>query len=129
MSSTFNTNRHHFQFDSSVSTPPPLPVKHWSQTCHDTILSSDHTQYSLQLPLAGGAENGRFVYVNESVSILKTKAFVNIIKGSKIDSEEIILELDHHPIAGCTLADVEQLVERCSANGKHMQLKTVKSGM
>ena len=132
MTSTFSTNKAPLASEPSLSTfpvPPPLPVKHWSQTCHDTILSSNDPQRSLQLSLAGGAENGRFIYLNESVSILRSKPLLTIVKGSKIDADELVLEIDRQSIAGCTLADVELLVERFSSAGKQIQLKTIKSGM
>ena len=132
MTSTFSTNKARLSSDPPISTspvPPPLPVKHWSQTCHDTILSSNDAQRSLQLSLAGGAENGQFIYLNESVSILKSKPLLTISKGSKIDVDELVLEIDRQSIAGCTLADVELLVERFSSAGKQIQLKTIKSGM
>ena len=47
----------------------------------------------------------------------------------KIDSNEIILEIDQHRIAGCTLVDIQLLIETLSTNGKQMRLKTVKTGM
>jgi hypothetical protein len=106
------------------------PIKHWSQTCHETILSSNDNNHSMKLNLAGGADNGQFVYLNESISLLKNNqtSFV-ILKGGKIDFDEIILEIDQHKIAGCTLADVQALIETLSINGKQIKLKTVKSGI
>jgi len=106
------------------------PIKHWSQTCHETILSSNDNNHSIKLNLSGGADNGQFVYLNESISLLKNNqtSFV-ILKGGKIDFDEIILEIDQHKIAGCTLADVQALIETLSINGKQIKLKTVKSGI
>ncbi len=78
----------------------------------------------------GGADNGQFVYLNESISLLKNnQTSFTIIKGGKIDFDEIILEIDQHKIAGCTLADVHILIETLSMNGKQIKLKTVKSGI
>jgi hypothetical protein len=130
MTSTFNTTKHRFSpTQLALTSLPTLPIKHWLQTCHDTLLSSNDPNHSIPLPLAGGADNGQFIYLNESISLLKNKAFINIIKGSKIDRDEIILEIEQHQIAGCTLADVQLVVETLSTNGKQIKLKTVKSGM
>jgi C-terminal processing protease CtpA/Prc len=112
----------------ALTSPPP--IKHWSQTCHETILSSNDNNHSIRLNLAGGADNGQFVYLNESISLLKNnQTLFTIIKGGKIDFDEIILEIDQHKIAGCTLADVHILIETLSINGKQIKLKTVKSGL
>ena len=105
-------------------------IKHWSQTCHETILSSTDHNHSIQLNLSGGADNGQFIYFNESISLLKNnQTLFNIIKGGKIDFDEILIEIDQHQIAGCTLADVHILIETLSINGKQIKLKTVKSGI
>jgi hypothetical protein len=122
MTSTFNTTK-------TRQSPLTIPIQHWSDTFHETILLSNDTNRSIQLPLAGGADNGQFIYFNDSISILKNKTSTNIIKGGKIDLEEIILEIDQHRIAGCTLTDVQYLIETLSANGKQIKLKTVKNGM
>ena len=111
----------------ALTSPPP--IKHWSHTCHETILSSNDTNYSIRLNLSGGADNGQFVFFNESISLLKpTKTALAIVKGGKIDHEEIIIEIEQHQVAGCTLADVQLLIETFSMNGKQIKLKTVKSG-
>ena len=104
-------------------------MPHWLQSSHETVLSSNDHHQPIQLALGGGAENGQFIYVNESISLLKTKAFLNIVKGSKVDNDEIVVELDQHQISGCTLVDVQLLVERFSSNGRQIKLKTIKSGM
>lgn len=130
MTSTFNTIKSRLSPTHVHSTsPPPLPNKHWSQTIHETILLSNDKHQSIQLPLAGGSDNGEFIYFNESISILKNKTSTNIIKGGKIDREEIIFEIDQHRIAGCTLTDAQLLIETLSLNGKQIKLKTVKTGM
>ena len=112
----------------ALSSPPP--INHWSQTCHETILSLDESHHSIKLNLSGGADNGQFVYLNESISLLRNhhSTFV-ILKGGKIDFDEILLEIDQHKVAGCTLADVQLLIETLSINNKQIKLKTVKSGM
>lgn len=131
MTSTFNTTKtrlsptHHL----ALTSVPPLPIKHWSDTCHDTILLSNDSKQSIQLPLTGGAENGQFIYLYESISLLKNSTSTIIIKGGKIDSDEIILAIDQHQISGCTLADVKLRIETLSINGQQIKLKTVKSGM
>jgi phytoene dehydrogenase-like protein len=72
----------------ALSSPPP--VKHWLQTCHETILSSNDTNRSIQLKLTGGADSGQFIYFNESISLLNNnKPFLVILKGGKIDLDEI----------------------------------------
>jgi hypothetical protein len=116
-------------FSTSKIRQSPLTIKHWSETIHETVLCSNDTNRSIQLPLGGGADSGEFIYFNDSISILKNKTPTNIIKGGKIDLDEIILEVDQHRTAGCTLADVQYLVETLSANGKQIKLKTVKTGM
>jgi hypothetical protein len=106
------------------------PIKHWSQTCHETILLSNDNNHAIKLNLSGGADNGQFVYLNESISLLKNnQTSFHILKGGKIDFDEIILEIDQRQIAGCTLADVQILIETLSINGKQIKLKTVKSGI
>jgi hypothetical protein len=129
MTSTFNTTKSRLSPTHVTLTSPPLPTKHWSQTLHETILLSNHNNQTIQLPLAGGADNGQFVYLYESISLLKNKSSASIVKGGKVDSEEIIIEIDQHRIAGCTLADAHLLIETLSTNGKQIKLKTVKTGM
>ncbi|CAF4860049.1 unnamed protein product, partial [Rotaria socialis] len=97
-------------------------VKHWSQTSQETILISNDNNHSIQLPLAGGADNGQLVYFIEPISLLKNKTSTTILKGGKIDFDEIILEIDQHKIAGYTLADVQLLIETLSINGKQIKL-------
>lgn len=125
-----------FQKKPGSESPPsllaltsPPPIKHWYQTCHETILSPNGN-HSIKLNLSGGADNGQFVYFHESISLLKNgqTSFV-IHKGGKIDADEIVLEVDQHKVAGCTLADVKLLIETLSINGKQIKLKTVKSGI
>ena len=123
MTSTFNTINH------LTSSSPPLPIKHWSQTSHETILLSNNNNQPIQLPLAGGAENGQFIYLNESISLLKNKTSTSITKGGRIDYDEILLDIDQHKVAGCTLADAHTLIETLSINGKQIKLKTVKTGL
>lgn len=107
----------------------PLQITHWSQTFHETVLSSPDPNYSIHLNLAGGADNGQFVYFNESLSLSRThKAAPVILKGGKIDLDEIILEIEQNHVAGCTLADVQYLIETLTMNGKTMKLKTAKAG-
>ena len=111
----------------ALTSPPP--IKHWSQTCHETILSSNDHHHPIRLNLSGGADNGQFVYLNEAISLLKSnQTLFAIIKGGKIEFDEILLEVDQHKIAGCTLADVHKLIETFSSNGKQIKLKSVKSG-
>lgn len=90
-------------------------------------MSNDPTEL-IQLPLAGGAENGEFIYFNEPISFLKNQTSTNLIKGGKIETNEIVLEFDHQRIAGCTLNDIRTLTETLSNSGKQIQLKTVKNG-
>lgn len=104
-------------------------TKHWLQTVHQTILVSTDSTHPIRLNLAGGADNGQFVYFNECLSLIKTpKSPLTIVKGNRIDLDEIILEVDEHQVAGCTLVDVRSLIENLSLNGKQIQLKSVKSG-
>ncbi len=129
MTSTFHTKKTRLSPTHLTLTSPPLPIKHWSQTCHETILLSNDNNHSIQLPLAGGSDNGEFIYFNESISLLKNRTSTNIIKGGKIDLNEILLEIDQHHTAGYTLIDVQLLIETLSTNGRQIKLKTVKSGM
>lgn len=137
MSSLMNSNTTRTFTNSFDSESPTAhlalsspPIKHWSQTCHETILSSNDKNHPIQLNLQGGADNGQFVYLNESISLLKNnQTTFTIVKGGKIDLEEILLEIDQRKVAGCTLADVHALIETLSLNGKQLKLKTVKSGM
>ena len=128
MTTTFNATNQPVK----SSLPPPAsvpPIKHWSQTYHETILSSNDSRESIRLPLDGGAENGQLIFLNQSISLLKNQTSINIIKGGKIDRDEIILEIDQHRIAGCTLEDCRIVIEALSKNGKQIRLKTVKNGM
>ncbi|CAF2041366.1 unnamed protein product [Rotaria magnacalcarata] len=130
MTSTFSTIKPHLSpTHLALTSPPILPVKHWSQTSQETILISNDNNHSIQLPLAGGADNGQLVYFIEPISLLKNKTSTTILKGGKIDFDEIILEVDQHKIAGYTLADVQLLIETLSINGKQLKLKTVRSGL
>ncbi|CAF4725154.1 unnamed protein product [Rotaria sp. Silwood1] len=130
MTSTFNTTKPHLSpTHLALTSPPILPTKHWSQICHETILVSNDNNHTIQLPLAGGSDNGQFVYFNDSISLLKNKTSTNIIKGGKIDFDEIVLEINQQQIAGYTLADAQLLIETLSTNGKQIKLKTARSGL
>ncbi|CAF0822711.1 unnamed protein product [Adineta steineri] len=130
MTSTFNITKARVSPSHLTSTSlSSLPPKHWAHTCHETILLSNDKKYSIPLSLAGGAENGQFIYLNQSISLIKNKTSINIIKGGKIDSDEIILTIDQHQIAGYTLSDAQLLIETLSINGQQIKLKTVKSGL
>ena len=142
MSSLINPTRNRLSpnriFSKNIDTQSPPthlalsspPIKHWTQTCHETILSSNDNNHSIKLNLLGGADNGQFVYLNESISLLKNnQTSFTIVKGGKIDFDEIILEIDQHKVAGCTLADVQLIIETLSINSKQIKLQTVKSGI
>lgn len=103
--------------------------KHWSHTCHETVLLSNDSRSFIPLPLAGGADNGQFIYLKQPISLLRNKSTVNIIKGNRIDADEIVLSVEQQQVSGYTLSDAQQLLETLSANGKQIKLKTVKSGM
>jgi hypothetical protein len=122
------TNNEYPSTHLALSSPPP--ITHWSQTCHETLLSLNDNHHSIKLNLSGGADNGQFVYLNESISLLKNnQTSFMILKGGKIDFDEIILEIDQRKVAGCTLADVQFLIETLSINSKQIKLKTIKSGI
>ncbi|CAF0906183.1 unnamed protein product, partial [Didymodactylos carnosus] len=108
-------------------------VKHWSQTCHDTILCSNNindesSTKSLLLTLNGGSDNGQFVYFGETI-LQNNKSNVKIIEGGKINQDEIIIKIDQHKVAGCTLKDVQTLIQTKSANGQKIKLKTCKTAI
>ena len=42
--------------------------------------------------------------------------------------KKFLLKIEQHQVAGCTLGDVQSLIETLSMNGEEIQLKTVKSG-
>ncbi|CAF1410432.1 unnamed protein product [Didymodactylos carnosus] len=110
-------------------------IVHWSQTCHDTILccssssnsSDDSFSKCLILPLKGGSDNGQFVYFGDAI-LLNNKSNVKIVEGGKINQDEIIIKIDQHKIAGCTLQDVQTLIQTKSTNGQKIILKTCKTG-
>ena len=87
MTTTFNTPKTRLSPTTTthgiVTSSLSLPLKHWSQTCHETILISNDPNQPIELSLGGGAENGEFIYLNESISILKNKTPTNVIKGGK----------------------------------------------
>ena len=126
---TTTNNNNNISPSTHLALSSPPPIIHWSQTCHETILSLNENNHSIKLNLSGGADNGQFIYLNESISLLKNNQIsFCILKGGKIDFDEIILEIDQHKIAGCTLADLQLLIETLSMNNKQIKLKTVKSG-
>lgn len=91
-----NNNEHSISLDSesAVCKPPPsaiMQLSHWSEAIY--VLNNAILETS---SIAGGAENGKFIYI--------------------VDSGDIILELDQIKVSGFTLLEFNELVESKSVH-------------
>jgi hypothetical protein len=82
---------------SPKSTLPP----HWSQKVHETIIYSEQVRNrNLIERIKGGSDFGQFIYLGQ-IDDLNIEAL-----NSRLNSHEIILEINQQKISGYTLYDV-----------------------
>ncbi|XP_063089986.1 membrane-associated guanylate kinase, WW and PDZ domain-containing protein 2 isoform X7 [Cavia porcellus] len=92
---------------------------HWTSKVHESVIGRN-PEGQLGFELKGGAENGQFPYLGE---VKPDK--VAYESGSKLVSEELLLEVNETPVAGLTIRDVLAVIKHCK---DPLRLKCVKQG-
>uniref|UniRef100_A0A8C9MAE5 Membrane associated guanylate kinase, WW and PDZ domain containing 2 n=1 Tax=Panthera tigris altaica TaxID=74533 RepID=A0A8C9MAE5_PANTA len=92
---------------------------HWTSKVHESVIGRD-LEGQLGFELKGGAENGQFPYLGEV-----KPGKVAYESGSKLVSEELLLEVNETPVAGLTIRDVLAVIKHCK---DPLRLKCVKQG-
>lgn len=96
--------------------------KHWSQRVHETLVSGGPDGIC-NLPIRGGAENGKFCFLGD----VKHER-LNYHTSEKLHADEIILEVQGQKVGGFTLWDLQDWLKHVSKNGVPVMFKTVKTG-
>ncbi|XP_051974424.1 membrane-associated guanylate kinase, WW and PDZ domain-containing protein 2-like [Xyrauchen texanus] len=86
---------------------------HWTNRVHEVVLSRSPSG-ELGFELQGGAENGQFPVIGEMK-----------LDWSKLNQDELLLEVNDTPMAGLTIRDVWAVVRHCK---DPVRLKCVKQG-
>ncbi|XP_016832531.2 membrane-associated guanylate kinase, WW and PDZ domain-containing protein 2, partial [Cricetulus griseus] len=92
---------------------------HWTSKVHESVIGRS-PEGQLGFELKGGAENGQFPYLGEV-----KPGKVAYESGSKLVSEELLLEVNETPVAGLTIRDVLAVIKHCK---DPLRLKCVKQG-
>ncbi|KAB1276273.1 Membrane-associated guanylate kinase; WW and PDZ domain-containing protein 2 [Camelus dromedarius] len=92
---------------------------HWTSKVHESVIGRN-PEGQLGFELKGGAENGQFPYLGEV-----KPGKVAYESGSKLVSEELLLEVNETPVAGLTIRDVLAVIKHCK---DPLRLKCVKQG-
>ncbi|XP_054989396.1 membrane-associated guanylate kinase, WW and PDZ domain-containing protein 2 isoform X3 [Sorex araneus] len=92
---------------------------HWTSKVHESVIGRN-PEGQLGFELKGGAENGQFPYLGE---VKPGKVVYE--SGSKLVSEELLLEVNETPVAGLTIRDVLAVIKHCK---DPLRLKCVKQG-
>ncbi|ELW61794.1 Membrane-associated guanylate kinase, WW and PDZ domain-containing protein 2 [Tupaia chinensis] len=90
---------------------------HWTSKVHESVIGRN-PEGQLGFELKGGAENGQFPYLGEV-----KPGKVAYESGSKLVSEELLLEVNETPVAGLTIRDVLAVIKHCK---DPLRLKCVK---
>ncbi|CAL1543357.1 unnamed protein product [Lymnaea stagnalis] len=100
---------------------PPPPEKrhefHWTKQVRETVASAFHDD--LAITIEGGADNGQFCYIG----------FIKVDKinyhGGKLNTGDIILEIQGQKVSGYTQRDATLWLKQVSQNGAPVMIKTV----
>lgn len=92
---------------------------HWTSKVHESVIGRN-PEGQLGFELKGGAKNGQFPYLGEV-----KPGKVAYESGSKLVSEELLLEVNETPVAGLTIRDVLAVIKHCK---DPLRLKCVKQG-
>nr|XP_018903603.1 PREDICTED: membrane-associated guanylate kinase, WW and PDZ domain-containing protein 1-like isoform X2 [Bemisia tabaci] len=94
---------------------------HWCNNLNTVVIAASPNR-SLSFSVAGGSDNGEFVYVQD-VTVGK----INVINGT-LKKGDIILEIEGQKIAGYTLNDTTAWLNHCTLTSEQVTLKTVPAG-
>lgn len=101
--------------------------KHWSHKVHEINIPNDLIKkLNLIEHIKGGSDSGEFIYFDSLLNI--PESFVSQING-KLNTNEIILEIDTHKISGYTLFDVKTLLKQLiisTTTNKLIKFNTIK---
>ncbi|XP_021109632.1 membrane-associated guanylate kinase, WW and PDZ domain-containing protein 2 isoform X4 [Heterocephalus glaber] len=92
---------------------------HWTSKVHESVIGRN-PEGQLGFELRGGAENGQFPYLGDV-----QPGKVAYESGSKLVSEELLLEVNETPVAGLTTRDVLAVIRHCEGP---LRLKCVRQG-
>lgn len=112
--------------------------KHWSDRVHESIVSRNQNG-NLNLIIDGGSQNSQFPYfcgvkqdkvIYHSLVLFTIISIVVLIKikkncSGKVYEGEVLLEINDESVAGLTINDLNQLIEKSK---DPVRFKTVKEG-
>ena len=110
---------------SSLSSSKP----HWSHRVHESILivtNLDLIEDTLLTKLNGGSDNGQFIYLDSSLNANLFKYYSN---SSRLEPNEIILEIEKQKVSGYTLFDVLSLIKQLCKLSQTITFRTVNSAL
>ena len=113
-------HHHHTSYDNHSQ-------KHWSHKVHESILivtNLDLIEDILLTKLNGGSDNGQFIYLDYTFNPSLFKYYNN---SSRLEPNEIILEIEKQKVSGYTLFDVLSLIKQCCKMSQTITFRTVKS--
>ena len=116
-----NNNNNHLEIPTSPT--KNIIHKHWSQKKHESTITSDFIEKTnFADALTGGSDNGQFIYINKSFNIDQL-----VFISGKLNSNEIILEIQNYKISGYTLYDVNLLLKQVLKTYATITFVSVKS--
>lgn len=106
---------------SSGSTCHRINFDHWCQTVKKiTVQASLHC--SEAIVLAGGSDNGKFIYV------LEVRGTVTYANDAVFESGDIVLKIQEQKISGFTLLDAVSLLKYSLKNSNILSVECVPCG-
>lgn len=99
--------------------PEKIHELHWTKQVRETVASAFHDD--LPVSVEGGADNGQFCYLG-MVRVDKIN-----YHGGKLNTGDIILEIQGQKISGYTQRDASVWLKQVSQNGAPVMIKTVPS--
>jgi len=97
--------------------------QHWSNAVQEVLVSQSADRFSA-VTLCGGAENGQFCYIGDVAS-----DGITYHHDGRLQTNDVLLEVQGQCVAGYTLADVIELVAVAGRNNGPVLYKTVLSGL
>jgi hypothetical protein len=105
--------------------------KHWSQIVHESCLivtSVDLIEDILLTKLNGGSDNGQFIYLDSSFNQNIFK-YAGAPASTRLEPNEILLEIEKQKVSGFTLFDVLNLIKTLSSQNSQITFRSVRSGL
>lgn len=96
-------------------------IDHWYQSVKQ-IKVHTFPHYSDAIVLAGGSDNGKFVYV------LEVRGAITYVNDIAFESGDIVLQIQEHKVSGFTLLDAVRLLEYYLTNSDLLSIECIPCG-